>query len=182
MLLIEYVTDAGTFTATKDAIRSSLRFINATGGLSSMLSTLFYIESVTDRQTKELTGFAAWGGVAGVLLSVMFAGVTALLDTLVHPAMRALASTYLADEFLMDAFRTCPAASKLHHAYLGGLLEHTVSVARAVSAWARPRVFCWAWGRVKAAGPPEPGRRGFWLVAPLPQWRQKKVKALVEKG
>lgn len=25
----------------------------------------------------------------------------------------------------------------------------------------------------------EPCRRGYWLVAPLPQWRQKKVKALV---
>lgn len=26
---------------------------------------------------------------------------------------------------------------------------------------------------------PDEGRRGYWLVAPLPQWRQKKVKALV---
>lgn len=26
---------------------------------------------------------------------------------------------------------------------------------------------------------PEPCRRGYWLVAPLPQWRQKKVKALI---
>lgn len=34
-------------------------------------------------------------------------------------------------------------------------------------------------GRLVAAGPPEPSRRGYWLVAPLPQWRQKKVKALV---
>ena len=29
------------------------------------------------------------------------------------------------------------------------------------------------------AGEPEPCRRAYWLVAPLPQWRQKKVKALV---
>lgn len=34
-------------------------------------------------------------------------------------------------------------------------------------------------GRLAAAGSPEPSRRGYWLVAPLPQWRQKKVKALV---
>ena len=26
---------------------------------------------------------------------------------------------------------------------------------------------------------PEEGRRAYWLVAPRPQWRQKKVKALV---
>jgi 3'-5' exoribonuclease len=58
----------------------------------------------------------------------MFAGVVELLETLGHPAMRALAQTYLADEHLMDAFRTAPAASKLHHAYLGGLLEHTLTL------------------------------------------------------
>ncbi|MCB2057087.1 MAG: LysR family transcriptional regulator, partial [Novosphingobium sp.] len=28
-------------------------------------------------------------------------------------------------------------------------------------------------------GEREPCRRAYWLVAPLPQWRQKKVKALV---
>jgi len=34
-------------------------------------------------------------------------------------------------------------------------------------------------GRVRALGEPEAGRRGYWLVAPVPQWRQKKVRALV---
>ena len=34
-------------------------------------------------------------------------------------------------------------------------------------------------GRIIDAGPAEPSRRAYWLVAPLPQWRQKKVKALV---
>ena len=61
VLHIQYVTDAGTFESTKDAIRTSLKFINASGGYSSMLSTLFYIEPVVDRSTGEI-GFAAWGG------------------------------------------------------------------------------------------------------------------------
>lgn len=34
-------------------------------------------------------------------------------------------------------------------------------------------------GRIVAKSEPERSRRGYWLVAPLPQWRQKKVKALV---
>ena len=34
-------------------------------------------------------------------------------------------------------------------------------------------------GRGVALTDPEPCRRAYWLVAPLPQWRQKKVKALV---
>ncbi len=33
-------------------------------------------------------------------------------------------------------------------------------------------------GRVTALGAPRAGQ-GYWLIAPLPQWRQKKVKALV---
>ncbi|MBX9796646.1 LysR family transcriptional regulator [Sphingomonas sp.] len=35
-------------------------------------------------------------------------------------------------------------------------------------------------GRLVAAQGPVPHGAGYWLVAPLPQWRQKKVKALVE--
>jgi LysR family glycine cleavage system transcriptional activator len=35
-------------------------------------------------------------------------------------------------------------------------------------------------GRVVVVGEPRPSRLGYWLVAPLPQWRQKKVRALVD--
>jgi LysR family glycine cleavage system transcriptional activator len=35
-------------------------------------------------------------------------------------------------------------------------------------------------GRVATVGEPRPSTRGYWLVAPLPQWRQKKVRALVD--
>jgi 3'-5' exoribonuclease len=58
----------------------------------------------------------------------MFAELTAMLGTLRHPAMQALAKVYLADEHLMDGFRRAPAAKSMHHAYLGGLLEHTLTL------------------------------------------------------
>ncbi|WP_326523482.1 LysR family transcriptional regulator [Sphingomonas sp.] len=35
-------------------------------------------------------------------------------------------------------------------------------------------------GRVIAVGEPRASDKGYWLVAPTPQWRQKKVKALVD--
>jgi len=35
-------------------------------------------------------------------------------------------------------------------------------------------------GRVAVIGEARPSTLGYWLVAPLPQWRQKKVKALVD--
>jgi LysR family glycine cleavage system transcriptional activator len=34
-------------------------------------------------------------------------------------------------------------------------------------------------GRLVALAEPEPSRHAFWLLAPRPQWRQKKVRALV---
>lgn len=60
----------------------------------------------------------------------MFAELTTLLATLKHPAMQALAKLYLDDKFLMDAFRQAPAAKSMHHAYLGGLLEHTLTLVK----------------------------------------------------
>lgn len=35
-------------------------------------------------------------------------------------------------------------------------------------------------GRLIALGAARPAHRGYWVVAPTPQWRQKKVRALVE--
>lgn len=58
----------------------------------------------------------------------MFAELRQRLDTLTHPAAKALAQTYLHDEHLMAAFKKAPAAKSMHHAYLGGLLEHTLSL------------------------------------------------------
>ncbi len=62
---IEYVTELGTFTDTKDRIRSSLRFIDESGAKVNLPSTLVYVEPVHDKHTKELTGFIAWGGGFG---------------------------------------------------------------------------------------------------------------------
>ncbi len=58
----------------------------------------------------------------------MFAELKGLLATLQHPAMRALADAFLEDDMLMCAFQRCPAAKSMHHAYIGGLLEHTLNL------------------------------------------------------
>ncbi len=53
------------------------------------------------------------------------------------------------------------------------------ALAAAMAGMGRARVPAILAGERTAASPPEPCRRAYWLVAPLPQWRQKKVKALV---
>jgi 3'-5' exoribonuclease len=58
----------------------------------------------------------------------MYAEVQRLMRSLSHPAMLALAEAYLCDEELMSRFRKAPAAMSLHHAWIGGLLEHTLQL------------------------------------------------------
>ena len=63
--LIEYVTDSGTYSDTKDRVRSSLRYIDAAGAKVNLPSTLVYIEPIHDKETEALIGFVAWGGGFG---------------------------------------------------------------------------------------------------------------------
>jgi 3'-5' exoribonuclease len=63
----------------------------------------------------------------------MFKDLVEILGTLKHPGMKALAQVYLDDAPLMTAFKQCPAAKSMHHAYLGGLLEHTLNLLKLAS-------------------------------------------------
>jgi len=51
-----------------------------------------------------------------------------LMASLEHPAAQSLVAVYLEDEELMHRFRVAPAAVQLHHAWIGGLLEHTLQL------------------------------------------------------
>jgi 3'-5' exoribonuclease len=46
------------------------------------------------------------------------------------PHLKALLEAFMADAELAAAYRTAPAAKTLHHAYVGGLLDHVVSLFR----------------------------------------------------
>jgi 3'-5' exoribonuclease len=61
-------------------------------------------------------------------IDAMFAELATVMRSLKHPAMRALAEAYLGDEDRMVKFRRAPAAMNMHHAWIGGLLEHTLQL------------------------------------------------------
>jgi 3'-5' exoribonuclease len=46
------------------------------------------------------------------------------------PHLRALVQAFMADPEIAAAYRNAPAAKTLHHAYIGGLLDHVVSLFR----------------------------------------------------
>lgn len=50
------------------------------------------------------------------------------VDSFTEPHLKQLLTTILSDAELAQAYREAPAARQLHHAWLGGLLEHVVSL------------------------------------------------------
>jgi len=47
-----------------------------------------------------------------------------------NPHLRALVEAFMSDPEIAEAYRNAPAAKSLHHAYIGGLLDHVVSLFR----------------------------------------------------
>jgi 3'-5' exoribonuclease len=50
--------------------------------------------------------------------------------TFENPHLKALVQAFMADPEIAAAYRNAPAAKTLHHAYIGGLLDHVVSLFR----------------------------------------------------
>jgi 3'-5' exoribonuclease len=64
----------------------------------------------------------------------MFGKLTEILGNIRNTDLKALIDAYLADEKLMRDFRRAPAAMNFHHAFLGGLLEHTLNAVEVAQA------------------------------------------------
>ena len=64
----------------------------------------------------------------------MFEEVKKILAGIKNQQLRTLIGEFLADNALMEKFCKAPAAMKLHHSYLGGLLEHTHQMLRVAAA------------------------------------------------
>lgn len=60
----------------------------------------------------------------------MFGRLRLIIDSVKEPSLAQILSYYFDDEAFVEKFKTAPAAQKIHHAYIGGLLEHTLSVAQ----------------------------------------------------
>lgn len=59
----------------------------------------------------------------------LIAALRRLVASVTSPTLKAVLLAVFGDREFMQRFKLCPAAQTYHHAYLGGLLEHTVSVA-----------------------------------------------------
>ncbi|RJQ86183.1 MAG: HD domain-containing protein [Desulfobacteraceae bacterium] len=62
-------------------------------------------------------------------VELMFNRLRALSETITAPYLKALLGAFWNDAELVQQFKCAPAAKTMHHAYVGGLLEHTLSMA-----------------------------------------------------
>lgn len=67
----------------------------------------------------------------------MFGELLALVGRIGNPHLKRLLETLLNDSEFALKFKQAPAAKSLHHAWLGGLLEHTLSLCRLCQGMAR---------------------------------------------
>ncbi len=64
----------------------------------------------------------------------LFEEVKKIIGQITNPQLKVLVGEFFADAELMEKFRKAPAAVKIHHDYLGGLLEHTHNMLRVAAA------------------------------------------------
>jgi len=64
----------------------------------------------------------------------MFDEIKKIMGQIKNPQLKTLVTEFLNDADLMENFCNVPAATKMHHNYLGGLLEHTHSMLKVALA------------------------------------------------
>lgn len=62
-------------------------------------------------------------------IDAMFDRLISLTQEIKTDCLKSLLDAFWRDESLVEKFKTAPAAKRMHHAYIGGLLEHTLSMA-----------------------------------------------------
>ena len=64
----------------------------------------------------------------GAIPSEMWTELRAIVGGMANPHLKGLLEALLNDEEIAERYRRAPAAKHIHHAYLGGLLEHVLSL------------------------------------------------------
>ncbi|MBN1662988.1 MAG: HD domain-containing protein [Deltaproteobacteria bacterium] len=63
-------------------------------------------------------------------IETMYAEILEFVDKMESPCLKELVSAFLQNDETAALFKQAPAAKGFHHVYIGGLLEHTLSVTR----------------------------------------------------
>jgi 3'-5' exoribonuclease len=103
-------------------------FVTAKGKVQLFQGALQMILSGVDRVAAEKVELADFLPHTEQDVSKLYERLRGILMKLDNPHLRALAECFLMDQEFVRAFCRAPAGVRIHHAYLGGLLEHVVTL------------------------------------------------------
>lgn len=107
--------DAGDFVVVKGTVKEYN---------SHMQMTVHKVKRVED---SEVT-IADYLPSSSNNLDAEFDELVAIVLNLSNPYLKDLLLNLFSDETLVKKFKTCPAGKTMHHAYIGGLMEHVLSI------------------------------------------------------
>jgi 3'-5' exoribonuclease len=124
---------ARLWNAPESLVRSfgSGDFLRVKGKVQLFQGALQMILNQIDRVETEKVELADFLPQTEQDVSKLYERLCTLLRKLENPHLRALAECFLMDQDLMNGYCKAPAGVRNHHAYLGGLLEHVVTLMEA---------------------------------------------------
>lgn len=105
-------------------------FVRVTGKASVYLGKMQLVVQRLEKIAEQEVDLADYLPVSARPVEQMLAELRQLVASLETPHYRQLMEAFLADEEFLQHFIQAPAAKTIHHAYLGGLLEHSLAVAQ----------------------------------------------------
>jgi len=130
-------TIAGRMWQTSESIFNSIPpdgFVQAKGRTEDYRGTLQFVIDALRPWPSEKVDLSDFLAVTPFDIEEMWAELLEILRDVKDRHLRALLKKFFEDRDLIAAFKRAPAAMTVHHAYIGGLLEHTLGMARAAKA------------------------------------------------
>ncbi len=103
-------------------------FVSIRGTVGEYKGTLQLVVKAMDVCTHEAVDPSDFLPATSRDIDGMFERLVTITASLTTPYLKKLFDAFWKDEELVRKFKTAPAAKKMHHAYIGGLLEHTLSM------------------------------------------------------
>ena len=124
-----FLWDVRAVEGDLEAIRSDV-FVRVKGAVTSYNGRLqLKLDKARFAADAEVGDFSAFFPVRARPVPEMLAELDGCIGSVRDPWIRRLLSAlFVEDAALRAAFAQAPAAKSMHHAYLGGLLEHTLSI------------------------------------------------------
>ena len=104
-------------------------FVHVRGSVSEYKGTLQAVIKGMEAISPDLVDHSDFLPVTGRDIDSMFKQLKGISDSFKENNLRELFAAFWNDGVFVEKFKKAPAAKKMHHAYIGGLLEHTLSMA-----------------------------------------------------